>query len=315
MDQTLEFEQATCRINRDTLIDSLEAAKKGDAKGQVEVAAAMTWTAFACPDAINAVYDNIACVWLGSGEQPEIAPLLPEAPLESAFWESYWAVIEDSKRGVVPSKAENQVADLALASNPSLIAIAEQGVTSHPRLGTVLVEPTSSGLDPDVLRRCPNGSLGQTLYQMIVGHGYSQRLVDTRLQQFSLLPESLRRLYSRVAQMHRPWNMVAGYDAGDSHQIAYGGFQLAQFGLAHAAMILASFATISCFLAPTGFYILLYLIAEGWRHGQETPDFLGIDWSSEWDHSIETIRERHGISAFRSVFSRNLFEVFGTPRD
>ena len=80
-------------------------------------------------------------------------------------------------------------------------------------------------------------------------------------------------------------------------------------------MILASFASISCFLAPTGFYILLYLIAEGWRHGQETPDFLGIDSSSEWDNPLETIRERHGIRACRSIFSRNLFEVFGTPRD
>ena len=314
MDQTLEFEQATCRVSRDTLIDSLEAAKKGYAEGQFQVAAAMTWTAFSCPDAVSAVYDNIASVWLGDGEQPEIAQFLPEAPLESGFWESYWAVIEDSKKGVIPSKAENQVADLALASNPSFIAIAEQCVKNHPRVGTVLVDPIPSGLDPAVLRGCPEGSLGNTLYHMVVGHGYSQELVDTRLQQLSFLPESLRRLNSRVTQMHRPWNMVAGYDAGDSHQIAYGGFQLAQFGLNHAAMILASFATISCFLAPTGMYILLYLIAEGWQHGQKTPDFMEIDWESEWIHSIETIRERHGITAFRSVFSKNLFEVFGPPR-
>ena len=113
--------------------------------------------------------------------------------------------------------------------------------------------------------------------------------------------------------MHRPWNLVAGYDTSDSHQIAYGSFQMSQFGLNHAAMILANFATISCFFAPTGFYILLYLIAEGWRHGQETPAFMEIDWESEWAHSIDTIRKRHGIAPFRSVFSRNLFEVFGTP--
>ncbi len=79
-------------------------------------------------------------------------------------------------------------------------------------------------------------------------------------------------------------------------------------------MILANFATISCFLAPTGFYILLYLIAEGWRHGQQTPAFMEIDWESEWVHSIDTIRRRHGITPFRGIFSKNLFEVFGTDR-
>ena len=315
MDQTLEFEQATYRVDRDTLADSLEAAKKGYATGQLHVAATMTWAAFSCPDAIQSVYDNIASIWLGEGEQREIDEGLPEAQLEAAFWESFWAVIEDSRKGVVPSKADNQVVDMALASNPSFFAIAEQYIKNHPRVGAALVDSEPSGLDPVALRACPEGSLGNTLYHMIVGHGYSQELVDRRVQQLSFLPESLRRLNSLVAQMNRPWNMVAGYDAGDSHQIAYGGFQVAQFGLNHAAMILASFATISCFLAPTGFYILLYLIAEGWRHGQETPDFLKIDWESEWVHSVDTIRERHGITPFRSVFSKNLFEVFGPPRD
>ena len=315
MDQTLEFEQATCRVSGDTLIDSLEAAKKGYAKGQLQVAATMTWAAFSCPNAIHAVYDNIASVWLSDGEQREIDEGLPEAPLVARFWESYWPVIEDSRKGVVPSKAANQVVDMALASNPSFIAIAEQYIKNHPRVGAALVDSEPIGLDPVVLRACPEDSLGNTLHHMIAGHGYSQELVDRRLQQLSFLPESLRRLNSLVAQMNRPWSMVAGYDTGDSHQIAYGGFQLAQFGLGHAAMILASFATISCFLAPTGFYILLYLIAEGWRHGQETPDFLEIDWDAEWIHSVDRIRERHGITPFRSVFSKNLFEVFGPPRD
>ena len=267
MDQTLEFQQATCRVSRESLIDSLDAAKKGYATGQLQVAATMTWAAFSCPNAIHAVYDNIASIWLGDGEQREIDEGLPEAPLEARFWESYWPVIEDSRKGVVPSKAANQVVDMALASNPSFIAIAEQYIKNHPRVGAALVDSEPISLDPVVLRACPEDSLGNTLYHMIAGHGYSQELVDRRLQQLSFLPESLRRLNSLVAQMNRPWSMVAGYDTGDSHQIAYGGFQLAQFGLGHTAMILASFATISCFLAPTGFYILLYLIAEGWRHG------------------------------------------------
>ena len=313
MERTLEFQQAASRISREALIESLEDARSGYADGQLQVAATMTWAAFSCPDAIYSVYDNIANVWMGNGEQREIAEGLAEAPLEGSFWESYWSMVENSRRGVIPSKAESQVAALGLASNPSFIAIAEQYVKNHPRIGSALVNPIPDSLDTAILRECPQGSLGKAVHDMIIGHGYSQELVDARLQQFRFLPESLRRLNSRVAQMNRPWNMIAGYDTGDAHQIAYGGFQLAQFGLSYAAMILASFATIACFLAPTGFYILLHLIAEGWRHGQETPDFLDIDWESEWVHSVDAIRDRHGISPFRSVFSKNLFEVFGTP--
>ena len=155
MDQTLEFEQATCRVSRDTLIDSLEAAKKGYETGQLQVAATMTWAAFSCPDAIHAVYDNIASVWLSDGEQREIDEGLPEASLEAAFWESYWPLIEDSRKGVVPSRARNQVVDLALASNPSFIAIAEQYVKNHPRVVAALVDSEPIGLDPVALRACP----------------------------------------------------------------------------------------------------------------------------------------------------------------
>ena len=275
----------------------------------------MTWVAFSCPDAIDTVYDIIAGTWLADDiEQSDMATDSAEAPLDPAFWNAYWTIVEQSRRGVVPSDFQNHVMDLALTSNPELLAIADQNVRNHPRLRSELIRAPSPGLQPDVLRSCPDGSLGHTLYHMIVGHGYNQDVVNSRLQQMSFLPESLRRVNSRLVQMHRPWNMIAGYDTGDSHQIAYGGFQLAQFGLHHAAMVLASFATISCFQAPAGFYILLYLVSEGWRHGQATATFMDIDWESEWAYPIDTIRKRHDITPFRSVFSKNLFEVFGAPR-
>lgn len=294
------------------MIDSLEAAKEGHAAGQLQVAATMTWTAFSCPDATSAVYDNIASVWLGDGEQREIEDGLPEAPLQQGFWETYWTVVEDSRAGVIPSKANAQITSLAFESHPGFVSIAERSAQHHPRAQAALAWPPASGLDPDTLQSCPAGSLGQTLYSMIVGHGYSRELVDRRLSELSSLPESLRRVNSRVLHMHRPWQLVAGYDTGDAHEIAFGGFQMAQFGTNQPAMVLATFATIGCFLAPTGFYILLYLIAEGWRHGENSPAFMDIDWESEWVHTVDTIRKRHGITPFRSVFSKNLFEVFGT---
>lgn len=313
MDRTLEFQQATSRISGEELIEALEAAREGDAAGQLQVAATMTWAAFSCPDALSAVYDNIETVWLGSGAHPEIDEGLPEAPLEAGFWEEYWDVVEDSREGVIPSSANARISALGiLEAHPGFMSIAERSVQNDPRVRPAIVEVPSEGLQPDVLRTCPAGSLGQTLYGMIIGHGYSLELIERRLNYASSLPQSLRRVNTRVLQMNRPWELVAGYDTG-AHQIAYGGFQVAQFGLHQAAMVLASFATIGCFLAPAGFYILLYLIAEGWRHGQQTPPLIEIDWDSEWVHSVEVIRRRHRISPFRSVFSKNLFEVFGTP--
>lgn len=314
MDRNLEFQQVTSRISGEELIEALEAAREGDATGQLQVAATMTWAAFSCPDAIKPVYDNISTVWLGNGVHREIDKGLPEAPLEAGFWEEYWNVVEDSKKGVIPSRANARISALGiLEAHPGFMSIAERSVQNDTRVRSAIVGAPSDGLQPDALRTCPAGSLGQTLYQMIVGHGYSLELIERRLNYASSLPRLLRRVNTRVLQMHRPWELVAGYDTGGAHQIAYGGFQVAQFGLHQAAMVLASFATIGCFLAPTGFYILLYLIAEGWRHGETSPDFLEIDWESEWVHPIETIRMRHGISPFRSVFSKNLLEVFGTP--
>ncbi|MCY3819538.1 MAG: Coq4 family protein [Gammaproteobacteria bacterium] len=314
MDRTLEFQQATSRVSGEELIESLKAAREGDAAGQLQVAATMTWAAFSCPDAISAVYDNISTVWLGNGALREIDDGLPEAPLEAGFWEEYWDVVDDSRQGVIPSRANARISALGiLEAHPGFMSIAERATQNHPRIQAEWSRAAASGLDPAVLRACPEGSLGRTLHDMIAGHGYNLEFIDRRMGQLSSLPQSLQRVNNRFLQMHRPWELVAGYDTGDAHQIAYGGFQLAQFGVHQAAMVLASFATIGCFLAPTGFYILLYLIAEGWRHGQETPDFMDIDWDSEWVHSVDTIRKRHRISPFRSVFSKNLFEVFGTP--
>lgn len=316
IERTLEFQQATRKVSRETLIDSLEAAREGDALGQLQVAAAMTWTAFCCPDATPAVYDNIVSVWLRDGEPKklELDASLPEVPLREDFWDTYWAVVNESRAGVLPSRANTRITALGFReAHPEFLRVAERSVQNHPRVGGALVGSPPGGIQPDTLRSCPDGSLGQRLHQMIVGHGYNLALIERRQRFADSLPQSMGRVNAYVSQMHRPWELIAGYDTGDAHQIAYGGFLLAQFGLHQAAMVLASFATIGCFLAPSGFYILLHLISEGWRHGQASPEFMDIDWESEWIHSVETIRKRHGITPFRSVFSKNLFEVFGTP--
>ena len=170
MDRSLEFQQATSRISGEELIESLEAAREGDATGQLQVAATMTWAAFSCPDAIKPVYDNISTVWLGNGVLREIDKGLPEAPLEAGFWEEYWNVVEDSRKGVIPSRANARISALGiLEAHPGFMSIAERSVQNDTRVRSAIVGAPSDGLQPDALRTCPAGSLGQTLYQMIVG--------------------------------------------------------------------------------------------------------------------------------------------------
>lgn len=82
----------------------------------------------------------------------------------------------------------------------------------------------------------------------------------------------------------------------------------AQFRHNYSAMFLATITTISCTLQRAGFGILMQLVAEGWRHGRETPAMMDIQWEAEWNRSIEEIRRAHGIPVYQSVLPANLFE-------
>ena len=73
-------------------------------------------------------------------------------------------------------------------------------------------------------------------------------------------------------------------------------------------MFLATITTISCTLQRAGFGILMQLIAEGWRHGRETPPMMDIHWEAEWNRPIDEIRKAHGIPVYESVLPANLFE-------
>ena len=59
----------------------------------------MAWAAFACPDACQAVWDNIASAWLGSGPTPPVPTGLAEAPIEDSFWQAFWAVVDGHDDG------------------------------------------------------------------------------------------------------------------------------------------------------------------------------------------------------------------------
>ena len=308
MDAKQHSQQSATWVDTATLRDSLNAAKDGDADAQRRVAGAMVWAAFSCPEAIEPTYDVIAAAWLGLGEFPVIPAGLPQAPLEASFWDAFFSAVDDAEKGYDAASITARVAALGGAVHPSFRQISEDCARRHPGAGAALTNPVPGRTDLDELGACRDSSLGQTLYRMIVEQGYDLEVLDREAIALSALPRSLRYLNTRILQMHDVWHLVAGYQTTASHEIAISAFQLAQFGHNYSAMFLATITTISCTLQRAGFGILMQLVAEGWRHGRQTPSMMDIHWEAEWNRPIEEIREAHGIPVYQSVLPAKLFE-------
>lgn len=157
-----EIQQATTRIDRQSIAHAVAAAKRGDPSGRLQLTGVMAWVAYACPDATIAVYDNIASAWLGSGPTPEVPVGLAAAPLEDNFWNAFWAVVEGPAEGYDALTITVAVASLAGALHPDFEQIAENHARNHPGAAVALTNPIPGHTDFDALSRCPESSLGLT---------------------------------------------------------------------------------------------------------------------------------------------------------
>jgi len=308
-----KIRDASRRVDAHSIATAVAAAKRGDPSGQVYLTGAMTWVAYSCPDATSAVYDNIAAAWLGRGPTPEIPTGLNEAPMEQSFWDAFWAVVEGPPEGYDALTITVAVASLAGAVHPSFEGIAENHARNHPGAAKALTSLIPGHTDIEALSRCPDNTLGFLLHKMIVENGYDPEVLDRESIRLSALPHSLHYLNARILQMHDVWHLVAGYTTHSSNEIAISAFQLAQFGHNYSAMFLAAVSAMSTVNEPRGFTILMQIIMEAWEHGRATPAMMSIDWEDEWNSSLESIRSRHRISTYRSVFPADLLESIENP--
>ncbi len=309
MPDLTDFKDKVAPVERATLRAQVTAARGGDTAAREQVAAALVWAAFACPDATPAVYDNLASAWLGRGDSPDIDCNLPMAPLNDGFWTEFAAVVDGAHEGYDATGITTRVAALGGVVDESFGEIAEQHARNHPGAKASLVNPIPGMTDIDMLGCCPPDSLGKTLHSMIVENGYDLEVLDREAIKLSELPPSLAYLNTRILQMHDVWHLVAGYRTTATHEIAISAFQLAQFGHNYSAMFLATVTSISIFVEPRGFSMLMQLISEAWQHGRATPPMMDIEWEQEWDKSLPEIRHEHAIPTYSSVLPDTLMEV------
>lgn len=302
------LQAATRRVDASSIADAVAAAKRGSAEGRIQLSGAMAWVAYSCPQATDAVCDNIASAWLGSGARPEIPMDLPEAPLEDSFWESFWTVIDGHDEGYDAITITVAVAALAGAVHPRFGELADQLARNHKGAVEAIKNPVPGHTDVEMLGSCPDGSLGRSLYAMIIENGYDPEVLDRESIALSELPHSLHYLNARILQMHDVWHLVAGYETTSSNEIAISAFQLAQFGHNYSSMFLAAVMAISTLKEPRGFTILMQIITEAWQHGRETPVMMNIEWEQEWNNSLASIRREHNIPQYHSIFPADLLE-------
>ncbi|MFT6050729.1 MAG: ubiquinone biosynthesis protein Coq4 [Halioglobus sp.] len=309
----LKLQETTGRMDASTIANAVTSVKRGEKSGQLQLAAVMAWVAYSCPDATTAVYDNITSAWLGSGPTPEIPLGLPEAPLPASFWQAFWAVVEGPPEGYDALTITVAVAALADALHPDFVPIAENSARQHKGAAISLSNPVPGHTDIAALEHCPDGSLGLSLYTMIIDNGYDPEVLDREAIKLSSMPHSLHYLNARILQMHDVWHLVAGYETTSSNEIAISSFQLAQFGHNYSAMFLTVGMTMSVTKEPRGFAIILQIISEAWQHGRQTPEMMDIRWENEWNKSLEAIRSEQGITTYASVFPTNLLELIESP--
>lgn len=303
-----KLQAAAKRTDAKSIAEAVAAAKRGSSEGRIALSGAMAWVAYSAPDACSAVCDNIASAWLGQGPTPDIPLDIPEAPLEDSFWSAFWDVVEGPEEGYDAISITVAVASLAGAVHPQFGEIAEQHACNHWGAKNAVARPIPEYTDIEALGECPDGSLGKSLYAMIIENGYDPEVLERDAIGLSELPHSLHYLNARILQMHDVWHLVAGYETTSSNEIAISAFQLAQFGHNYSSMFLASVMAISTVKEPRGFTILMQIITEAWQHGQNTPVMMDIEWEQEWNNSLEDIRQTHHIPTYESVFPADLLE-------
>jgi len=302
-----ELAALAVRPNIETLPQTLALAKAGDRKAQLEVSGMLLWCAFAAPQAISSVYDVLSQTYLDL-PLSEVSFNVAETAIPDDFWQVFEKTLTGPEGGYDASSITATVAALGGAVAPEFHSLVEEAARQHPGADSAATKPIPPLMAFADIESCSPGSLGNALYRMLIDNGYDPEVLDRDAIGLSNLKPAVRYLNTRILQMHDVWHLVAGYQTTSLHEIAISSFQLAQFGHNYSAMFLATVATMSQSNGPDAFNLMMRIISESWVHGCETPPMMAIEFESEWQESINDIRNRYSIEPFQGSFPADLFE-------
>lgn len=260
--------------------------------------------AFVLPEAGLATYDRLAELFLDGtplvfSERAlgvDVESLLT-APgrLASDLPPALWAVIEGGVGGDITPR----VAALGGAHPPALRDACARAMRQHPGVDEFQRRPPMPRLTMQHIEQRPAGTLGDTLYRLIVDNGYDLDVLD---------PETVKGYHPEldppnryILQTHEIWHLVGGYSTSPGHEVAISGFQLGQFGHPYSRDFLAAIIALTTFTAPVTACFVLQLALEGWRHGRLTPPLTLVDWHRSLADTVETIRSRERIQPYQSL--------------
>ena len=246
--------------------------------------------AFPGPDAVGS--------W-GTGRVPLAVP--------EALFTALWSIVDGAGGGRSALEFTQATAALGTHLDPGFRDAQLEVSRNWPGVADAAAQGWPEPFTLNQLASAPAGSLASEFRTLIVDNGFDLEVLDRDALSLRDLPAPLNYLNARILQVHDLWHLVGGYQTTGLHEIAISAFQLAQFGHAYSAWVLAV-TLASASVEPIRYGVLSGVIAAAWSHGRATPPLLGVDWPSVWAEPIGTVRERLGVTAFESPWPADLFE-------
>ena len=315
MEKNLLFNKLVCEPPR-AIPETIAAARAGDQQACEKLCASLCWVAFSSPHAITNVYDDVVSSWLETTIQPIVhhekkanLDSYPSVPVPDAFFEAFWAMIDDADKSYDATSITLRSAALATYLDPGFSPLAELAASTHPGCTDADKRTPPALYTIEMLSESPVNSLKNDLYRMWVDNNFDPEVLDRDAIGLNKLSPHLRYLNTRILQMHDVWHLVAGYQTSALHEIAISAFQLAQFGHNYSSHFLAVILMMIQTRSPEGFPLIFQSIAEAWKHGRETPPMMDIEWQDIWNKSLNSIRSEYAIRPFASNVPPNLLEM------
>lgn len=231
----------------------------------------------------------------------------PPLPVPEALFDALWAIVDGAGGGRSALEFTQATAALGTHLDPGYRNALLDVSRSWPGVAEAAAQGWPEPFTLESLAAAPADSLAGEFHDLIVRNGFDLEVLDRDALSLRDLPPPLDYLNARILQVHDLWHLVGGYRTTGLHEIAISAFQLAQFGHAYSASVLAV-TLASASIEPVRYGVLSGVIAAAWRHGRTTPPLLGVDWPSVWAEPIGKVRERLGVTAFESPWPADLFE-------